>query len=980
MAAAVVAALATAVPLTAGTAFAAAPAAADFVIPARQKEDPYTSITGVTAGGFLRYDRSGYGHVWTKYGEDAPTRTVPHRTAMRPAGPDTVAFLEWTTGKVTFHTPADGTERVITAPAGQSLQGVAGEAVLTSVTENGQKVLHWLTLDGGVPKDVKVPGLTAKTWFSASGSNQRGALVADDAGKSWWVGRDGTVRPAPKGARVHGDWIVVAHAPGSDAQPWSYSAWDVRGPLDDASAKRIPEPFVGSGGDTIGVAGGDLLLHHSGKIHAVPLDGGASRVLLQDVTSVAGGPDGGAAVSVREGGMATGVHTVQPGADGRAAAVKRSVIPAVFQEIRKMAMDNGRLYSAETYPNTYYTDITEYVMPAAGAPAAGPRKGRGWSQAGCDTGPGVEQCTDIVATGDGRLVYGGRVESEMLTVPTTDNRHLGNRTAHPLRNTLQASGRYAAYVAADDPARPAEVFDLDRRKNGRKITAPGGTFALSGSWLWRKKSAGVLEAVDVRTGSVVRTDTVANCDIKVLDAWASSVYWKCDKDSGVYDTGTRKTQNLPAHNTARVGDGFIAWEKDGVLNTTALRGTSGTRALGKPRHPAPGEGWTVDRQSGRIAYTDRQYAVHVFNSGVPAGTFAAIDRETPADFDVAGGTKTWSGAWYLNRTAASWTLTIRARAGGAVVRTTSGGEARGAVRLTWDGTDNAGDLLATGAYDWTLTGKPAGGQGPELKSTGTIRLTGGTAVRRDFVGKDGFGDLVTLDSKGTLSLHQGDGKGGLGGKATGTGWTSATAVVPLGDLEGDGCNDLLVRNASGELRSYHPACGTGPTPATRSRAFGTGWNQYDVLTSPGGADLLARQASTGDLYLYAHDGLTTLKPRVKLAGNFKQYKQLAGAGDLNGDGHGDLLAVDAAGTLWRFDGTGRQDSGAFKARVQVNGAGWANGRNLLIGVGDISGDGRADVISRNAAGELLRNNGDGKGGLQATTRIATGFGSYKGIY
>ncbi|MEV7618280.1 VCBS repeat-containing protein, partial [Streptomyces sp. NPDC089799] len=88
-------------------------------------------------------------------------------------------------------------------------------------------------------------------------------------------------------------------------------------------------------------------------------------------------------------------------------------------------------------------------------------------------------------------------------------------------------------------------------------------------------------------------------------------------------------------------------------------------------------------------------------------------------------------------------------------------------------------------------------------------------------------------------------------------------------------------------------------------------------------------------------------------------------------------AVDGANTLWRFDGVG---NGTFKARVQVNGAGWAAGRVQLIGVGDISGDAKPDLVSRNAAGELLRNNGDGKGGLLATTKIATGFGTYKGVY
>lgn len=46
------------------------------------------------------------------------------------------------------------------------------------------------------------------------------------------------------------------------------------------------------------------------------------------------------------------------------------------------------------------------------------------------------------------------------------------------------------------------------------------------------------------------------------------------------------------------------------------------------------------------------------------------------------------------------------------------------------------------------------------------------------------------------------------------------------------------------------------------------------------------------------------------------------------------------------------------------------------GVGDITGDGRADVVSRDTSGALYRNNGNGKGSFGGRTKLATGWQSY----
>ncbi|MFG2293012.1 FG-GAP-like repeat-containing protein [Streptomyces sp. NPDC048603] len=979
---------ATAVPLAmAGGAAASAampPSAAEHVIPARKTADPYPAPVATTAEGFLRKASTADTYTWTAYGSDEAKRVGPFPGTVHRAGEHTVAFVQTKASgtTVTFRDMRDGSAKTLTVPAAQAFQAVVGESVLTRTT--GESSVHWLTLEDGRLVDRVVHGVPY-SWTEVRGYNRHGALlkVSDTF---YWVTPDGKVSESAafEDMRVVGDWLFTTDRSDDTLARW-FKVWDAKGSLDPGAAKQVNEPYLHSGGNLVGVVGGDAVqLAADGRLYALPLDGGAPRVLADKATTATAGPGGTVVATALQSDGSHALHAVVPGEDGRA-VVRRSTLPEVSQSIARIAMDNGRVHVINRYPLPE-AGLSQYVMAPAGAPQAGTWRNRPTSVGKyfpkrCEV---PASCPDLLPVGEGQLLADApgnaflRIQNNDSTTPHT------NIAKAP--GTLQGSGQYAAWLAED--RKTVGLFNIYAWTTPAPAPVPvhDGVFALSGSWVWREQSTGALEAVDVRTGSVVRTAKVADCDVTALEAWASSVYWKCDgTKSGVYDTSTRANEPLPAHNSARLGNGFVAWEKGGVLYSTALRGTSGTREIGRPASVRPGEGWAVDRQSGRIGWADAGDAIHVVDAGVPAVGLSSYDRNMPAEAVVnKGGGLGWQANWWLNHPAASWSLTFTRKANGAVVRTINGTEARGEIRAVWNGRDEAGKLAPTGEYVWTLTAKHGDAGVADLKASGTVPLRSATEQPRDLAGNDGLGDLVTLDAKGALTFHGGDGKGGFGGaKVTGTGWPTNSTVIPFGDLNGGRCNDVLVRNSAGTLRSYQPACGTAVTPATGSTWLGTGWNAYDVLTSAGDvtgdgrADLLGRQAATGDLYLFAHDGSGALKPGVKVSGGWKSYRQVLGAGDLNGDGHGDLLAVDSANTLWRFDGTGK---GTFKARVQVNGAGWASGRVQFIGVGDVSGDGKADIVSRNAAGELLRNSGDGKGGLQATVKIATGFGGYKGIY
>lgn len=322
-----------------------------------------------------------------------------------------------------------------------------------------------------------------------------------------------------------------------------------------------------------------------------------------------------------------------------------------------------------------------------------------------------------------------------------------------------------------------------------------------------------------------------------------------------------------------------------------------------------------------------------------------------------------------------------------MVRTLTGGEVNGNLTARWNLRDTAGALVPNGAYTLRLTAQPADGSGAALTLSQAVNVSAGAAVRHDFTNSgtwapDGTGDVLTLTSTGVISYRSGTEKGTFGSAMSASGWPSSVTPIPFGDLNGDRRSDILVRFSSGELRAYRTMRGQSFITGTPYTSFGKGWNQYNLLTYPGDItgdgrpDLIARKASTGEVFLYRGTSGNRLAARVRIAANWSGYKKIVGVGDLNGDGRGDLLAQDTSNTLWRYDGTG---TGGFGARVKVA-ADWGSNYNAVIGIGDLTGDARADIVSRDTAGNVWRNSGNGKGSFGPRTRIATGWQAYKGLY
>lgn len=80
-------------------------------------------------------------------------------------------------------------------------------------------------------------------------------------------------------------------------------------------------------------------------------------------------------------------------------------------------------------------------------------------------------------------------------------------------------------------------------------------------------------------------------------------------------------------------------------------------------------------------------------------------------------------------------------------------------------------------------------------------------------------------------------------------------------------------------------------------------------------------------------------------------------GDLTGDGRADLLARTPEGELYLYPATGNTSTAPFGARVLV-GKGWGT-YDQLIGANDVTGDGIADLYGRTRSGELYFYTGTG---------------------
>src|SRR5262249_46368387 len=166
------------------------------------------------------------------------------------------------------------------------------------------------------------------------------------------------------------------------------------------------------------------------------------------------------------------------------------------------------------------------------------------------------------------------------------------------------------------------------------------------------------------------------------------------------------------------------------------------------------------------------------------------------------------------------------------------------------------------------------------------------------------------------------------------------SIVASGDYDGNGTSDILWQNlTTGQTAIWlmsggNVASSGSPGPVTKAwRVFGSGDHDGDRKS-----DILWRDPVSGKTTIWFMNGVTrtTATPTTKniLSLQFK----IQGTGDYAGDGKADVLwrnALTAGRTTWRMDG-------ATVAEVGVPGKG-VGAPPRIVGLGDYDGDGKADI-------------------------------------
>ncbi|WP_374771771.1 VCBS repeat-containing protein [Streptomyces sp. NBC_01310] len=326
--------------------------------------------------------------------------------------------------------------------------------------------------------------------------------------------------------------------------------------------------------------------------------------------------------------------------------------------------------------------------------------------------------------------------------------------------------------------------------------------------------------------------------------------------------------------------------------------------------------------------------------------------------------------------------------------------------------DHAGDL-------WLHTGT-----GTVSKPFNTRAKVGsGWGIYDQIVGAsdvdgDGIGDVLTRTLTGELWFHKGSGSATAPLKPrvkVATGWNTYNVISGPDDVDGDGLSDLVARNRDG-LQYFHKSIGGGKFAAPTY--YGSGWERNKFMVGAGttqlygkGQNLMTQTNNTlakyyalanGD-YLSPPTNAGTETPgsrttyatglnshnhasyvqnigsdlyiRGQKVSTTWNYTLMVGPGDLTGDGKGDLLSRDSAGVLWLHPGDGAVYT-KLGTRIKV-GTGW-NAYNALVGAGDYSGDGRPDLLARDTSGRLFLYKGTGTSTapFAAPEQIATGWNVY----
>ncbi|MER7758747.1 VCBS repeat-containing protein [Streptomyces sp. NPDC097619] len=538
---------------------------------------------------------------------------------------------------------------------------------------------------------------------------------------------------------------------------------------------------------------------------------------------------------------------------------------------------------------------------------------------------------------------------------------------------LLAGGALAGVAAADAPYGFARVLDAVVKPGGAADLAPGlavGKTEADGTFVYAvspKPLTGGTWAGGAPTGTTVRVSGTDSCAPRAGVA-------------GVFTCAAQGPRGLPgpvvsaqagaAHGTT-VHYGVVYVPRGGSLADGVREAqTAGAR----PEDRRHGAGTVTVKTPERVAANRLSLAVPGLRTGgsvTQSVTVAAVDAgRLVLDFDSSASQRPWDPAERDLRVTDVQVVPAGAggRGGPAGAGVAGGGadcEPAGSGGVTVQCDVQPGHVTVRYTLEagpelkaWTVDARAVYRVYTDPANTGDPVATASFKVTSPFPVRD-RSRLLARGKDGALRVLEGTGRAAepfgarMGG--AGSGWGAYGLSAKTAPVTGRGTGGPLVaRDKAGVLWRIAPERGgQGFGKPTR---IGAGWQVYDALagtgdlTGDGRADLVAREPG-GVLWLYAGTGKAAapFAPRVRVGAGWQGFDRLVGAGDVTGDGTPDLLARDRAGAVWLYAGTGTAARPfAPKAVTGLAGA----GLRALASPGDLTDDGRADLVTQDAAGLL----------------------------
>jgi len=223
---------------------------------------------------------------------------------------------------------------------------------------------------------------------------------------------------------------------------------------------------------------------------------------------------------------------------------------------------------------------------------------------------------------------------------------------------------------------------------------------------------------------------------------------------------------------------------------------------------------------------------------------------------------------------------------------------------------------------------------------------------------DGKADLATANywnAKISVLINNGDGT-----FAAHVDYTAGTnpESIAIGDLDGDGDADLAVANYTSNRVSVFINNGSGIFAAKVDYVTGTGPISVAIgdVSGDGKADMAVTNYASTSVSVFINNGNGTFAAKVDYPTGAGTGPRSVAIGDLSGDGKADLaVANNASNVAQIFINNG---SGTFAAKVDYP----LGGSARSIAIGDLDGDGDADLATANFSNpnaSVLMNNGNG---------------------